>query len=155
MLVNFRNKDAFGPFASQNTQLSHRPSTSTLLFESFDTTPVPSPTVTTLPLEGEIDSRFVPVLPDDFFAVLDQAKAHHYGISAALLREREHLGGLDGDTSGTTNSTGDEWFDWRENSGEYNDDDEEEEASVGSYGVLETPRQNSGAFESNPLGHSI
>lgn len=184
MLVNFRNKDAFGPFAPPS-HASLRPSISNSSFQSplskrlstqsvqyatsnlshdfSDTTPTPSPSASTTLLSTAFfeDKRFVPVLPDDFFAVLDASKAHHYGISAAVLREREHTEtdeNVDGDTSGattnnTSSSTVEEWFDWREHSStEISlpvENDEEDEA----YGVLETPRQRAG-FESSPFGGS-
>lgn len=121
MLLNFRIKDAFGPFAK--TATSSRPSStptnsnrnSLLLSDAASS----RSTSTAEPAPDE-DTRFVPILPDDFFAVLDAAKGGRASGEEGEGRE------------------GQGWFDWREAMPE-DEESEEEDVEVDA-----TPRPPTG-----------
>lgn len=171
MLVNFRTKDAFGPFASEvspaatfistfseNQSLRHMSSRGSM--QSY--TSVIDHLGNSPPIGGALaapdDTRFVPVLPDDFFSVIDAAKSHAYGRpipkvdetygwkgSEEESEEEEDDADISGDFTGGEGQAEGGWFDWRDGmqrTGDEDEDDEEYERRFGA--VLDTPRPSIG-----------
>ncbi|GAA5895064.1 uncharacterized protein JCM6883_002308 [Sporobolomyces salmoneus] len=179
MLINFDQPDAFGPFAPSRSRTNTSGdgtttprSLSRLSFTSSsrrstiasrtdldpDSSTLTSPNLS-LTSSSELKPKepFVPLLPDDFFAVWDAAKAraarsHHGvaalegggGISGSWQSWRDHMPGEESESGSDLEGDG--------------DDDEEAEGSViyrsgtgegnssfeSDGGVMETPRPRSG-----------
>jgi hypothetical protein len=109
ILLHFDAPDAFGPFAP--------PLDSPPLASPIPATPQPNG----VPFPSPIKKRFVPLLPDDFFSVLDGATSHAYRVRHG--------------TEDAEQDRGEGWFDWKagyeEQSGSEDDEDEVAEEVIG------------------------
>ncbi|GAA6062310.1 hypothetical protein JCM10212_006862 [Sporobolomyces blumeae] len=138
LLIHFDQPEAFGPFAMQRTRTKSGSlgdpttprSTSRLSFASSaqPSDGQPSPHLSdraTLALPGAIEP-FVPLLPDDFFAVWDSAKAR---ASARNL----HGGGANGNgLPYAVSGVGEDWRTWRDGMPDDGDEDEDGASESGS-----------------------
>ncbi|BGP13126.1 hypothetical protein JCM10213v2_001045 [Rhodosporidiobolus nylandii] len=155
MLVSFNQPDAFGPFASSRPASGRSPSDGTTTPRSSsrlsmssrmsthgtfppladDAASVRSVSLSSVAsaAEREPPEPFTPVLPDDFFAVWDAAKAKS-GAPRAANTSAALLAGVKS-WDKTPALGGGEWTGWDEAE---HDDEESEEGSVVDYGEDET-----------------
>ncbi|KAK4706090.1 hypothetical protein P7C70_g95, partial [Phenoliferia sp. Uapishka_3] len=161
MLVNTSTKDAFGPFSSpipptgaqdgavtpRSVTSSPSPPASSILESVSDRLRNDSATSPAISQSSSSEGQYlpIPILPDEFFAVLDAAKAESYGQYRQEVRRVDGLG-LGGDSRPLPEAPGNAWGakNWRD------DMPGDEESSEDEEEVEETPRQRAGSRFSRP-----
>lgn len=149
MLVNFSAKDPFGPFSSPAPPAA--PQSGNTTPRSLASSSFPSSASLSANLDaasarlrsdvsdaGSVGRRAsddlppsyhpVPVLPDEFFAVLDAAKVEAFGARYGRQDGQGYHGGGGGEAE---EGPGSAWFNWREHMPGDEDDEEGEEGRKG------------------------